>query len=56
MNCIRTLAGFSSEKDTTSCRQLARDAVPYLLIELILPGGTLVAAVLWLLRRKGMPI
>jgi hypothetical protein len=31
--------------------QAARTASPYLLIELILPGGTLIALLLWLYRR-----
>jgi len=30
----------------------ARSASPYLLVELLLPGGTLIALLLWLLRRK----
>jgi len=34
--------------------QAARGATPYLLIELLLPGGTLLALALWLYRhRKG---
>ena len=36
-------------------RQLVQDArslTPYLLIELLLPGGTLIALLLWLFRRK----
>lgn len=33
----------------------ARGATPYLLIELLLPGGTLIALALWLYRhRKGV--
>jgi hypothetical protein len=31
--------------------EAARTASPYLLIELILPGGTLIALALWLYRR-----
>ena len=35
--------------------QTARSASPYLLIELLLPGGTLIALALWLYRhRKGL--
>jgi hypothetical protein len=30
----------------------ARTASPYLLIELILPGGTVIALLLWLYRRR----
>ncbi|HYR33615.1 MAG TPA: hypothetical protein VEQ87_04925 [Burkholderiales bacterium] len=32
--------------------QAARTASPYLLIELILPGGTLIALALWLYRSR----
>jgi hypothetical protein len=31
---------------------IARQASPYLLVELLLPGGTLVALILWLYRRQ----
>jgi hypothetical protein len=31
--------------------QIARQASPYLMIELLLPGGTLLALALWLYRR-----
>jgi len=31
-----------------------KKAVPYLLIEVLLPGGTLIALALWYLRRRGM--
>ncbi len=30
----------------------ARSASPYLLVELLLPGGTLIALLLWLYRRR----
>jgi hypothetical protein len=30
----------------------AREASPYLLVELILPGGTLIAILLWLYRHR----
>jgi hypothetical protein len=30
----------------------ARSASPYLLVELILPGGTLLALLLWIWRRR----
>jgi hypothetical protein len=30
----------------------ARSASPYLLVELLLPGGTLIALLLWLWRHK----
>jgi hypothetical protein len=30
----------------------AREASPYLLLELLLPGGTLIAALLWLYRHR----
>jgi len=29
----------------------ARGASPYLLVELLLPGGTLIALLMWILRR-----
>jgi hypothetical protein len=32
--------------------QAARDASPYLLAELLLPGGTLIAIALWLYRHR----
>jgi hypothetical protein len=32
--------------------QVAREASPYLLLELILPGGTLFAVLLWLYRHR----
>ncbi len=32
--------------------QVARQASPYLMIELLLPGGTLLALLLWLYRRS----
>jgi hypothetical protein len=32
--------------------ETVRRVAPYLLIEILLPGGTLVAAVLWLIRRR----
>ena len=32
--------------------ETARGATPYLLVELVLPGGTLIALALWLLRNK----
>jgi hypothetical protein len=32
--------------------QTARAASPYLLIELLLPGGSLIAAALWLYRHR----
>jgi hypothetical protein len=32
--------------------QVARVASPYLLLELILPGGTLFAVLLWLYRHR----
>jgi hypothetical protein len=33
----------------------ARNLSPYLLVELLLPGGTLIALLLWLFRRKFAP-
>jgi hypothetical protein len=33
--------------------QAARSASPYLLLELLLPGGTLIAVALWLYRHRG---
>jgi hypothetical protein len=30
----------------------ARNASPYLLIELVLPGGTIIALLLWLYRQR----
>lgn len=32
--------------------ETARGATPYLLVELLLPGGTLIALLLWLLRNR----
>jgi len=32
--------------------EIARSASPYLLVELLLPGGTLIALLLWLLRNR----
>jgi hypothetical protein len=31
-----------------------KKALPYLLIEALLPGGTLITLALWLLRRRGI--
>lgn len=36
--------------------QAARGVAPYLLIEILLPGGTLIALALWLLRQDGKAI
>ena len=33
--------------------QAARTAAPYLLVEIVLPGGTLIALALWILSRDG---
>jgi hypothetical protein len=30
----------------------ARGAAPYLLVEIVLPGGTLIALVMWILRHE----
>ena len=32
--------------------QLARSLGPYLLVELLLPGGSIIAALLWLLQHR----
>ena len=32
--------------------QIARTATPYLLIELLLPGGSIIALLLWLFRHR----
>ena len=32
--------------------QIARKASPYLLIELLLPGGSIIALLLWLYRHR----
>lgn len=32
--------------------ETARSATPYLLVELLLPGGTLIALLLWVLRNR----
>jgi len=32
--------------------EAARSATPYLLVEVLLPGGTLIALVLWVLRNR----
>ena len=34
-------------------RRLARDMGPYLLVEILLPGGSLLALALFLYRRRG---
>ena len=34
-------------------RRLARDMGPYLLVEILLPGGSLLALALFLCRRRG---
>jgi len=36
-----------------SLLRTARSAAPYLLVEILLPGGTLIALALWLLSRDG---
>jgi hypothetical protein len=38
--------------------QAARSAAPYLLVEILLPGGTLIVLALWLLSHdgKGIPL
>ena len=47
----------SSGKDAASCGRRLCSVGPYLLIELLLPGGTLVAAAVYLLgRRCGRPV
>ena len=33
--------------------QAARSAAPYLLVEILLPGGSLIALAMWLLRHEG---
>jgi len=33
--------------------QTARSAAPYLLVEILLPGGTLIALALWILSHNG---
>ena len=33
--------------------QTARSAAPYLLVEILLPGGTLIALALWILSHQG---
>ncbi len=38
--------------NTTHLKKLLRRAGPYLALELILPGGTLFALLLWLLQRR----
>lgn len=32
--------------------QIARNASPYLVVELLLPGGSLIALLLWLFRHR----
>jgi hypothetical protein len=32
--------------------QAARGATPYLLVEVLLPGGTLIALAMWILRHR----
>ena len=49
MNRRRTQLGFLSRE----AGRLVRSFGPYFLIELILPGGTLLAAALYLFRRLG---
>ena len=53
MERLQTLLGLSSGEQAQSCRRFAQSVVPYLLVELFLPGGTLLAAALWLFRRRG---
>jgi len=36
--------------------QAARSLAPYLLVEILLPGGTLIALALWVLRNEGKVI
>lgn len=36
--------------------QTARSLAPYLLVEVVLPGGTLIALALWILRNEGKVI
>lgn len=36
--------------------QAARTAAPYLLVEIVLPGGTLIALALWIVRNEGKVI
>ena len=38
--------------------QAVRSAAPYLLVEILLPGGTLIALALWILSHngKGIPL
>jgi len=50
---IQTLLGLSSGEKAESFKRFARSVGPYLLLELLLPGGTVAAAALWFLRRKG---
>ena len=39
----------------TRIKMLARTTAPYFFIELILPGGTLLSILLWLVRRAQSP-
>ena len=45
-------AGRDQDVAMTKLIQAAREASPYLLVELILPGGTLIAILLWLYRNR----
>ena len=36
--------------------QTARSVAPYLLVEILLPGGTLIALALWIMRNDGKVI
>ena len=49
-NCISILKGFGSHATAVMVR--LRALAPYALIELILPGGSLMALLLWLYRRQ----
>lgn len=37
---------------TNALSQIARKAGPYLLIEVLLPGGSIIALLLWLFRHR----
>jgi hypothetical protein len=38
-----------------SVLKTARGAAPYLLVEILLPGGTLIALLLWIFRNRSNP-
>jgi len=55
MDRIQKVFRLSWGKKAEPFKRFARSVGPYLLLELLLPGGTLAAAALWFFRREGCP-